>query len=94
MHVVIFKETRRIVSAEIQHITYNEFLPNVSKDENLVFSNLTSGSVQVLGKDGMSRHSLDHEVCVYDDTADPSILNSFAVSAYRFGHSLVQSIFR
>jgi len=72
----VFQETRKIVSAEIQHITYNEFLPNI------------------LGPEHMSKHHLDHEVCEYDEQTDPTILNSFASAAWRFGHSLVQSIFR
>jgi len=75
---LVYQESRRIVSGEMQSITYNEFLP------------------RVLGKAGMSKHQLDHkpEDCVYDETADPSIINSFAAAAYRFGHSLVQSVFR
>jgi len=73
---VVYQETRRILTAEIQHITYTEFLPNV------------------LGKPGMSAHNLDHTICTYDENTDPSIFNSFATAAFRFGHSLVQSIFR
>ena len=51
--------------------------------------------VKVIGKSGMSKHNLDHdEVCVYDSKVDPTIINSVAAAAHRFGHSLVQSIFR
>merc|ERR1719430_2422976 len=72
----VYQETRRLVSAEMQHITYTQFLP------------------AVLGEAQMASHGMNHENCEFRDSVDPGILNSFATAAYRFGHSLVQSIFR
>jgi len=72
----VYQETRRLVAAEMQHITYTEFLP------------------AVLGEAQMGSHQLNHEPCEFRDSVDPGILNSFATAAYRFGHSIVQSVFR
>jgi len=73
---LVYQETRRIVVAEIQAVTYNEFLP------------------QVIGESAMKQHDLETESCKYNPETDPSIINSFAAAAFRFGHSLIQSIFR
>lgn len=76
----IYQEARRIVIAEIQHITYNEWLPLilgpiVMRDFKLQLSQTNGG------------YSLE-----YDPETDPSIINEFAGAAYRL-HSLVQSAF-
>lgn len=76
----IYQEARRFVIAEIQHITYNEWLPLllgpiIMRDFKLELSQTNGG------------YSLD-----YDPETDPSILNEFAGAAYRL-HSLVQGAF-
>ncbi|XP_059471653.1 peroxidase-like [Neocloeon triangulifer] len=71
----LFQEARRIVIAEIQHITLREFLP------------------VVLGPDVYKVFEFNGTHTGYDETVDPTIPNSFAAAAYRFGHSLVQDKF-
>ncbi|GAB6023030.1 hypothetical protein CHUAL_007124 [Chamberlinius hualienensis] len=73
----LFQEARRIIQAEMQHITYNEFLPLVLGNRMMKRFDLE------LQKDGFFNK--------YDATLDPTIFNEFATAAYRFGHSLVQS---
>ena len=70
----VFQVARKILIAEMQNIVYDEYLP------------------VVLGEETMSRYEIglssDHgKQTKYNDKIDPSITNSFATAAYRFGHS-------
>jgi len=49
----------------------------------------------VLGPDAMRNYELllTNE-SQYDANADPTIVNSFATAAYRFGHTLVDGVFQ
>ncbi|KAH7636467.1 peroxinectin-like protein 6 [Dermatophagoides farinae] len=75
---IIYQEARKIVSAEIQHITYNEFLPDALGRNVIRHYGL---SLQPNG------HSLE-----YDPNLNPSILNEFGTAAYRW-HTLVQKYY-
>ena len=76
----LYQESRRILIAQWQHITYNEWLP------------ITIGrqKMQQLGllplQDGFSND--------YDANLNPAILNEFVTAAFRFGHSMVQGTYR
>ncbi|XP_067013234.2 peroxidase isoform X2 [Anabrus simplex] len=76
----LFQEARRIVIAEIQHITYDEWLPLVLGEKYTKKFGLTSK------KDGFSKE--------YSENVDPSITNSFATAALRFVHSLMEGKLR
>jgi peroxidase len=70
----IFQETRRIIGAMHQHITYNEFLPVILGDHymrkyNLKLHNYLSPT--------------------YNPSCDPTVTNEFATAAFRFGHTFV-----
>lgn len=73
----LYQEARKIVGAEMQHITYNEWLPIVLGMKYMEENKLKPT------EDGS--HSQ-----LYDPEVDPSITNVFATAAFRFGHSLVQ----
>ncbi|XP_020294336.1 uncharacterized protein LOC109859976 isoform X2 [Pseudomyrmex gracilis] len=75
----LFQETRRIVGAIVQHITYREFLPIVLGPQVMKIFDL-----EVLKKGYYEG---------YDPTVNPTVANSFSTAAYRFGHSLVQQSF-
>lgn len=72
----LYQEARKIVGAELQHITYNEWLPIILGMTYMDGNNLSP-----------SRSGLTQD---YDPTIEPSITNAFATAAFRFGHSLVQ----
>lgn len=72
----IYQETRRIVGAMVQHITYREFLPLVlGRDVCRLFD-------LELERDGFYKN--------YDIRVNPTVANSFSAAAFRFGHSLIQ----
>uniref|UniRef100_A0A6A7FUB4 Peroxidase-like n=1 Tax=Hirondellea gigas TaxID=1518452 RepID=A0A6A7FUB4_9CRUS len=74
---ILFQETRAIVAAQMQHITYNEYLPIV----------LGQHFVETFGlvpqKEGYSNS--------YDPSVDATISNAFATAAFRYGHTLIDS---
>lgn len=73
----LYQETRRIVVAMIQHITYREFLPLVLGREVMRLFDLE------LRPTGYYTG--------YDFKVNPSVANAFSAAAFRFGHSMVQS---
>ncbi|XP_031765233.2 chorion peroxidase-like [Galleria mellonella] len=73
----IYQETRKIVGAMIQHITYREFLPIILGTEVMRLFELE------LLKKGYYKD--------YNPKTNASPASSFASAAFRFGHSLVQS---
>ncbi|XP_046342547.2 peroxidase-like [Haliotis rufescens] len=74
----LFQETRRILGAMIQHISYAEFLPLVL-------------STKFLTKFGLRPST--GPVNIYNASIDASVRNAFATAAYRFGHSMIRSFF-
>ncbi|KAF0296027.1 Chorion peroxidase [Amphibalanus amphitrite] len=72
----LFQEARRIVIAEYQHITYNEWLPTI-----LDLDFLTRNELLV---DNGSTYSTK-----YSSDVQTLVTNAFATAALRFGHSLV-----
>ncbi|XP_061499351.1 uncharacterized protein LOC1274394 [Anopheles gambiae] len=75
----VYQETRRIVGALFQHITYREFLPLVLGKEVCRLFDLE------LETSGYYRN--------YDANVNPTVANEFSAAAFRFGHSLIQSTY-
>ena len=73
----VFQETRRIIIAMIQHITYSEFLPRVLGDVFMPHYQLSL------------KNSGYHQK--YNPECGGTIFNEFATAAFRFGHSLIKS---
>ncbi|EFX66695.1 hypothetical protein DAPPUDRAFT_14918, partial [Daphnia pulex] len=72
----LYQEAKRILAAQMQHITFNEWLPIIigrAKMQELGLLPLQQGSSQD-----------------YDKNLNPSVLNEFAAAAFRFGHTLIQ----
>lgn len=76
----LFQEARRILAAQMQHITYSEFLPVIIGDENS-------------DKMGISSNP-DTERDTYNASVDPSIANIFAAAAFRFAHTLLPGLMK
>ncbi|CAG7716875.1 unnamed protein product, partial [Allacma fusca] len=76
----IFEETRRVVIAQIQHITYKEFLPLL----------LGSKMVKAAGLDLLEKGFYNN----YDPQVDATISDAFAGAAFRLGHSMIQGLIK
>ncbi|XP_076461621.1 thyroid peroxidase-like [Babylonia areolata] len=70
----LYQETRKIIGAIMQRVTYAEYLPLVLGEREMARYNLTL--------DGARPY-------VYDPYLNPNIFNSFSTAAFRFGHSMV-----
>lgn len=73
---IVFQETRRILIAMFQHISYYEYLPILLGAENMVKHKLIYPDEQKYVND-------------YDPNINPSIINEHATAANRFFHSSV-----
>lgn len=81
---ILYQEARRIVGAQLQHITQREFLPIILGGDRMRQHNLT-----VLGSGYRERiHDPD------DPRNDPTIANHFAAAAFRFAHTLLPGLMR
>ncbi|XP_066942094.1 chorion peroxidase-like [Macrobrachium rosenbergii] len=76
----VFQEARRIVIAELQHITYNEWLPIIVGPNFMQSFGISTRS---------NGFSFD-----YNPNFNPSMNNEFSTAAFRFGHTLVQGTLR
>ncbi|KAL7044613.1 hypothetical protein ACKWTF_002002 [Chironomus riparius] len=72
----LFQHARRIVSAQNQHITYNEFLPRI----------LSWNAVNLYGLKLLPQGYYKE----YNPNCNPAIVTEFASAAYRIGHSLLR----
>lgn len=72
----LYQETRRIIGAIFQHITYREFLPLVLGKEVCRLFDLKLEDTGFYSG--------------YDPKVNPTISNAFSTAAFRFGHALVQ----
>ncbi|KAF5284358.1 hypothetical protein FQR65_LT13575 [Abscondita terminalis] len=72
----LFEHARRIVVAENQHITYNEFLPRI----------LSWNAVNLYGLRLLPQGYYKE----YNPGCNPSIVTEFAAAAFRIGHSLLR----
>ncbi|XP_046396972.1 peroxidase-like [Ischnura elegans] len=73
----LYQETRHIMAAIVQHITYKEFLPLLLGKDTMKAFGLN------LLDEGFSN--------AYDENVDATVTASFITAAFRFGHSLLPS---
>merc|ERR1719430_1814906 len=74
----LYQEARRLVVAEMQHITYNEWLPIILGMKNM----------QKFSMEPTEEGFIDS----YSTKVNPAITNSFSTAAMRFGHSLIAGV--
>lgn len=71
----LFQETRKIIGALLQQITYGEFLPSILREQDLVKYNLK-----------LKKQRFSYS---YDSSINPATKNVFNAAAFRFGHSQI-----
>ncbi|KAL1122797.1 hypothetical protein AAG570_003123 [Ranatra chinensis] len=76
----LYQETRRLLGAIYQHITFSEFLPRI-----LGWDAIRKYELDLVH---------DDYYFGYDPTCDVTIVNEFSAGAFRFGHSLLRPTFR
>ncbi|XP_058813496.1 myeloperoxidase [Topomyia yanbarensis] len=76
----LFQEARRILAAQMQHITYNEFVSVIIGEEN-------SAKMGTMPDPENDRDT-------YNSTVDPTIANVFAAAAFRFAHTLLPGLMK
>ena len=102
MHVIMMREHNRIAQQLKRHlppdlrtdeIIYQESRRIViSEIQNVVYGEYLPA---ILGKKYMDKYDLFiAEKTKYDPDVDPTIFNEFTAAAFRFGHSMVNSIFK
>ncbi|XP_053616584.1 chorion peroxidase-like isoform X2 [Plodia interpunctella] len=74
----VYFETRKILGAQMQHITYTEFLPAILGNDVMWALNLT---VKAEGY-----------ATVYDPSVDPTVANHFSAAVFRFAHTLLPGL--
>ncbi|XP_033741727.1 chorion peroxidase-like [Pecten maximus] len=72
----VFQETRKIVSAQLQHITYNEWLQEILGDD-------------VMNEFDLKPKPAGQYYTGYNRDVKPMLRNAFSAAAFRFGHSLI-----
>lgn len=70
----LFQESRKIIGAKLQHVTYNEFLPIVLGESVVATKNLRPLRIKY--------RKLAKKM-------EPAIANHFAAAAFRFAHTLL-----
>ena len=75
----LFQETRKIIGALLQQVTYGEFLPSILKDQDIDRFNLR-----------LQRRDFSSS---YNSSINPAAKNVFNAAAFRFGHSMVRTFF-
>lgn len=72
----LFHHARRIVSAQVQHVVFNEFLPRI----------LSWNAVNLYGLKLLPQGYYKD----YNPSCSPIVFNEFAAAAFRIGHSLLR----
>ncbi|KAK0090083.1 hypothetical protein PV326_004246 [Microctonus aethiopoides] len=80
----LYQESRRIVGAQLQHITYNEFLPIILGDDEMI-----NRKLMPLTDDSYRNNQTNDSKII-----DTAISNNFASAAFRFAHSLLPSLMK